>query len=147
MTSLDPAVCSLVSAAAVLAGPNSSAQRLEDALIRIALHAREGSPTLARLERVLDAHAFVAELLAVDLEETSTRAVLKLRTAPEAPDDDGVEWIRTDRTDTDYGARIASRARDLIHHRVVIHKVLEDIGSQRQVRVCVWLTDLGWADQ
>jgi hypothetical protein len=68
------------------------------------------------------------------------------RKAGQKPPDlpEGLETIRTQRTDTSDGLLLAKEASSLIGHRVVIFKINEPIGDgKRNVRVVRHLTDLG----
>lgn len=142
---VDPA---LLAAAAAVAGQGATRERLEEVLVNLALMAEEGSPTDRRLSRVLEAERFVAVLLGVKIEATSTRAVLRLAVEPGANAPEGIESIRTDRTDNRDGARMARRAQGLVGHRVVVFKAMEEMSGRtdRKVRVAAHLVDLGPAD-
>lgn len=145
MTGPAPAAVTLVAAAAIVAGPGASSGKVEETLVSLALMAEEESPTMRRLARILGAQRFVAEFVSVRIEESSTRAVLALQVKPTADAPDGVEQIRTDRTDHRDGARMFRLAQKLVGHRVIVFKVLEDMDGQpnRKVRVAVHLVDLG----
>ena len=144
MTAL-PGDPSLLAAAAVWAGPGASRGDVEDRWLALELMAEEDSPGRRRVARVLGASRFLAILSGVELEESSTRAVLTLSVGqgPGVPEE--VESIRSDRTDRREGARFLRRAQSLVGHRVVVFKVLEDIDGTRKARVAVHLVDLGEA--
>lgn len=91
-----------------------------------------------RLER---SQKFTATLLAVQVEQRSTRGVLTLRNTSgelEQP-------IRTDRGDGEAGRAMLDRARGLVGHRVRVYRQNEQMTSNAkyQVRVAVHLADLG----
>lgn len=96
----------------------------------------------ADTERIRAAKTFVAKLVDVTVEESSTRGVLHLRTIsgdPELP-------IRTDRGDTPEGKHMIDKAQQLVGHKVVIYKELES-GNSRRHRTLVNLVDLGPDDE
>lgn len=111
------------------AGMDDGRPSLEVA-VELAAQARDLEDVLARLA---DAVRFAATVEAVDYERTSTRAVVTVRAGDEP------EQLRTDRTDSSWGLLVARRAKRLVGHRVLIHKALEDAGTDRRVRVLVWL--------
>jgi hypothetical protein len=83
------------------------------------------------------------QVLAVHTEQAAARA------AGARPADlpEGLEAIRTDRTDTIDGLLMAKEATGLVGHRVVVYKINEPIkGGSLKVRVVKQLTDLGRID-
>lgn len=134
----------LLAAAVMAAGPGATDGDIIALVIRMRLMAELNSPAFKQVERVMTAQRFTADLVAVDIEESSTRAILTLR-SDSADAEDGLEQIRSDRTDHPDGARMADQARTMIGRRVLVFKAMEDAGPQKKVRVCVHLIDLGEA--
>lgn len=145
MTELnDAARVNLVTGAAVVAGPGASIPVIEALVVDLALMAESDSPIMRRLVRIQDASRFVAELVDVEIEQSSTRAVLTLKTddiTDKKPD--GIEKMRTERTDQPDGKSMWRIALGLKGHRVLVYKELQEAGPDRKVRVCIHLTDLG----
>ncbi|MFH8294936.1 hypothetical protein [Streptomyces sp. NPDC018059] len=92
------------------------------------------------LQRLASATTFPATLLAVTVEDTSTRGILRLRNVSGE-----LEVIRTDRGDSDAGAAMIARAQTLVGRRVLVYKDMEPLASnpKHKVRVAVHLMDLG----
>ncbi|MGW5442733.1 hypothetical protein [Streptomyces asiaticus] len=93
-----------------------------------------------RVQRLASATKFPATLLAVTIEDTSTRGILHLRNVSGE-----LEVIRTDRGDSDTGAAMIERAQTLVGRRVLVYKDMEALASNpmHKVRVAVHLMDLG----
>jgi hypothetical protein len=147
---LDPVRTNLISAAAMLAGPGAAQQAISDNVIALAVMARDGSPVMERLDRVLDAQMFVSTITSVEREPSSTRDIVHFRGRPTDEHPEGqTESIRTERTDNAEGAAMSVMARRMIGHRVVCYKVFDTItrkGQTQKVRILGWLTDLGLSD-
>lgn len=147
---LDPVRTNLISAAAMLAGPGAAQQAISDNVIALAVLARDGSPVMERLDRVLDAQMFVSTITSVEREPSSTRDIVHFRGRPTEEHPEGqTESIRTERTDNAEGAAMSVMARRMIGHRVVCYKVFDTItrkGQTQKVRILGWLTDLGLPD-
>lgn len=135
-------VISLLGPAFVAAGKGASDDDVCDQLIRLHLMVGDNSPVMKRMQRVTTAQPFVADLVDVTIEASSTRAVLTLSSTT-ADSEDGLEQIRTDRTDQPDGRRTAEQARLMVGRRVLVFKVMEAIDAQKKVRVCVHLVDIG----
>lgn len=92
------------------------------------------------IQRLAQATRFPATLLAVSVEESSTRGVLLLRNVSGE-----IEPIRTDRGDSESGAAMIERARQLAGRRVLIYKEMEPLASnpKNKARVVAHLMDLG----
>lgn len=89
---------------------------------------------------------FTGTVLRVDKEASSTRGLVTLKTrvhAEYAPD--GIEKVRTDRTDNPYGMAMARRLRSLTGHRVTVWVEIEKManGSGKTTRVVRHVEDLG----
>ena len=105
--------------------------------------------TLPRIENgVAPVPTFTFEQVsAIHAEQASLRAAgVKSADLPKLPD--GLEAIRTDRTDTLDGLLMAKEATSLIGHRVLVYKINEVLKSNPnlKVRVLKHLTDLGSYD-
>lgn len=131
MTTLDPVA---LAQAATAAAAGDGRPILEHAL-ELAGAARQIGTLIDRLEGCV---TFTATVETVDLEESSTRLLVSVRTR--AGED--IEQLRTDRTDTAFGRIMADRARGLVGRRVLVHKFLEDAGADRKVRVLAWIEPL-----
>lgn len=107
-------------------------------VLEVALELAGAARTIGELlERLEGCARFVATVEAVDLEESSTRLIVTVRARDQEP-----EQLRTDRTDTAWGEVMAARARRHLGQRVLVHKLLEEAGTDRKVRVLVWLDPL-----
>jgi len=91
---------------------------------------------------------FTGTVVKVTREESTTRGIVHLRTrvhAEYAPD--GIEQVRTERTDDSIGLAIARRLRSLKGHRVLLWVEIESFtsknGSKRKSRVVRHVEDLG----
>lgn len=84
------------------------------------------------------------QIAAIHQEQTAARAAGK---KPDALPD-GLEAIRTERTDTVDGRMMALEAQSLIGHRVLVYKTIEQVKNNPnlKVRVLRLLTDLGTVD-
>jgi hypothetical protein len=85
------------------------------------------------------------QISAVHAEQTAARAA-GVKPLPALPE--GLEAIRTDRTDTIDGLLMAKEASGLVGHRVLVYKVMEVAANNPniKVRVLKLLTDLGAVD-
>lgn len=151
MTELDSSArVALVAGAATVAGPGASASVIEGLVVDLALMADEDSLIMKRLVKITDAPRFVAELVDVKIEQSSTRAILSLKTddiTEKKPD--GIETMRTERTDQPDGMSMYRRALSLKGHRVLVFKFIDTAGNDatKKVRICLHLIDLGMPDE
>lgn len=95
-----------------------------------------------------DVKVFTGTVVKVTREEAITRGIVHLRTRvhPEyAPD--GIEQVRTERTDDPVGLAVAKRLRSLKGHRVLLWVEIESFqsksGANRKFRVVRHVEDLG----
>src|SRR5699024_2401544 len=113
----------------------------------------EGSTSWKLIDRLtggadgLELKRFVGTIVKVTREKSSTRGKLLLYTGTKKEIDGiepGYEIVRTDRTDDPEGLMVASEAKALIGHRVLVWVVLEPWASDcsRKTRVLVHLMDL-----
>ena len=128
----------------------------------------EGSASWKLIDRMtgnaegLDLKNFVGTITKVTREKSSTRGKLLLYTGTKQDVEDGknadgskkylpagYEIVRTDRTDDPEGLMVASEAKALLGHRVLVWVVLEPWASDanRKTRVLVHLMDLGADDR
>jgi hypothetical protein len=150
MTELDAASrVALVAGAATVAGPGASPSVIEATVVDLALMADPDSLIMKRLVRIQGAQRFVAELVDVTIEQSSTRALLKLKTddvTDKKPD--GIESMRTERTDQPDGISMYRRALGLKDHRVLVFKEVQPTADpNKKVRICLHLIDLGMPDE
>lgn len=99
-----------------------------------------------QIEEVSAAKVFAATVLDVKKEGSSTRGVATLQGRPSKYAEDGVEQVRTDRTDTPEGLAMARTLRGLKGHRVMLWVYLEEFQGKSghgKVRVVKHVEDLG----
>ncbi|MFB8025955.1 MULTISPECIES: hypothetical protein [unclassified Streptomyces] len=133
----------LVAAAATAAGPcpnNGEAawqRRVEQLAVELAFSARQVAQEMERLD---SSAKFAAYLERVEVEETSRRGVLHLRTAGGES-----EHIRTEQEHTERGNEMLRRARELTGRWVLVYRYNErKAGSEKSsVRMVARLMDLG----
>ena len=131
---------SLVTAAAQAAGPcppgdeAAWGRRVHGLAVDLHMIAAQVAQDTARLE---GAAKFVAFLERVEIEESSRRGLLTLRTT------DGAEEIRTEQQDTDRGRQMIERARSLVDRWVLVYRYNEAVGRQKTVRMVAHLMDMG----
>ncbi|ATG52087.1 hypothetical protein CFK38_11555 [Brachybacterium vulturis] len=118
----------------------------------------EGSASWKLIDRMtgnaegLDLKNFVGTIVKVTREKSSTRGKLLLYTGTKKKVDGvdpGYEIVRTERTDGPDGLMVASEAKALLGHRVLVWVILEPWASDsdRKTRVLVHLMDLGADDR
>jgi hypothetical protein len=109
------------------AGEGRWKSRFQEGMIRAAA-AMNGFPA-QEAQAVIDAQVFAGEYGGYDLEESSTRLLVKVKSdtgRDKGKDADGYERIRTDRTDGSFGKTIKARLDNVpIGSRIVVWKVLE----------------------
>lgn len=87
-------------------------------------------------ERLAEATVFTGDYLGYDYEDSSTRCIVKLFTGESKDHPDGIETIRTDRTDTSAGKMMRRKLDSLPSGcRVAAWKVMETAGQNTKVRV------------
>ena len=134
----------IVLSAVNAAGPGATDDQIVAQVSRITGFLQEGSPALNAFDRAEQCAAnttqvkgFQGDVLFVDLEQSSNRPILFLRTQPSEHHPDGIELIRMDRTDSADGDRVrdlAKLATSLIGHRVGVTVAVEKAGT-KNVRV------------
>jgi hypothetical protein len=132
---------SLVIAAAQAAGPCSPGEeavwgrRVQALAVDLHMIAKQAAQDIERLE---SASRFVAFLEKVEIEESSRRGLLTLRT----PAGD-TEHIRTEQQETDRGRDLIERARSLTGRWVLVFRYNEKASATKSVRMLAHLLDLG----
>lgn len=87
-------------------------------------------------ERLADASVFTGDYLGYEYEDSSTRCIVKLFTGESRDHPDGIETIRTDRTDSASGKMMRRKLDNLPSGcRVAAWKVMETAGQNTKVRV------------
>ncbi|HEV7899628.1 MAG TPA: hypothetical protein VGP31_17480 [Planosporangium sp.] len=98
-----------------------------------------------RLGELMNSQVFVGVLNDVEIEASSTRAMLTLTVTKDGEAAD--EMIRTDRTDGPAGRALWETAKTLIGHRVAIYKHMETRSDpNKKYRCAKHIVDLGLAD-
>jgi hypothetical protein len=98
-----------------------------------------------RLAELMDSQVFVGILTAVEIESSTTRAMLTLTVIKDGEATE--EKIRTDRTDGPAGRTLWETAKGLVGHRVAIYKHMESrTDPNKKYRCAKHVVDLGPAD-
>lgn len=104
----------------------------------------ERSAAVKAITGIENSKVFTATVLDVTKEQSSTRGLVKLKTAPSKFHEDGIEVARTERTDDPSGRAMARALRAIKGHRIVIWVEVEEInGGASKVRVIRHFEDLG----
>lgn len=147
-------ILAAVGAAGPMEGDGAAWQaRVEHAALSIMAMTTPNSTVAKAIERMAGSKKpFKAAIMAVQLEQSSTRAVVTFdsgSTREPKPDaitkqllPPGCEQVRTDRTDTPSGLAMAQRLWGLIGHDVVIWIFIEE-GDQKNYRLVAHVEDLG----
>lgn len=144
MTISDSDRRAIVLAAVGAAGPGADETAIALAAVRITAMLSGGSMVSRAIEQVDASTPFLATIVGVELEKSSKRAVLTLRSQPGPHRPDGIEHARTERYDGPLGREMARRARNLVGHHVVVWIERESTSDgSRKVRVVRHLEDLG----
>ena len=107
----------------------------------------EGSHQTKIATEVAEAQVFTSVYLGYEIEESSTRAVVSLETRVTDDHPDGVEKMRTHRTDNDQGEAMKIRLNALKQgDPILVWKAMEKMGNDRKVRVFVHFEKL-WKKQ
>jgi len=134
------------------AGPGATDDQVVQQVSRITAFLQDGSPALnafdraaQRAENTTQVKGFQGDVLFVDLEASSNRPIVFLRTQPSEHHPDGIEVVRLDRTDSADGERVrelAKHATNLIGHRVGVTVAVEKANG-KNVRILRALEDRG----
>lgn len=138
----------IIIAAAQAAGPDAGDGNwgiaVSEKAASIAAMVSPHSPVSKLVTDMAEAKAFTATILEVKKEQSSTRALVSLKTRPSEHHPSGVEPARTDRTDNPSGLALARKMRELKYHRVMVWIAMEEVsGGSRKVRVLRHVEDLG----
>jgi len=138
---------SIIAAAVAAAGPKGDNEgrwkaKLNDAIPHIAAMIHDGSRQWRIAEEVLTASVFVATYVDHEVEESSTRCIVHIDTGKSTKNyPDGIEPIRTHRTDNGQGRSMKHRLDQLEKgDEIVVWKALEAMGDgadAQKVRVLV----------
>lgn len=83
---------------------------------------------------------------AIQKEKKSTRGLVTLKVKPSTYAKDGIEQVRTERTDRPDGLAMAKKIKGLIGHKVVIFKEIEVMANGNKSAVIRHVKDLGEAN-
>jgi hypothetical protein len=140
-------IATLVAAAATAEAQNASdrplMERIADTAQQLAALASPSSDVGQRVSRLLGAKVFYGTITSVAKEESSTRAVVTMKTRPSKFHPDGIETVRTDRTDNPTGLAFAKKVQGLKGHRCRFYVAMEKASEDLEVRVLAWVDDLG----
>jgi hypothetical protein len=121
--------------------------RVSDLAAEITVMCSDRSRVARRVQGIANSKVFTATIVGGKLESSSTRGVINLRTKATEQHPDGLEQVRTERTDTPDGAAMWSRIKALKDRRVVVWvEVQEYNGGQGKVRVVQHVEDLDAAN-
>lgn len=132
---------SIVAAAIAAAGPRGSSDaawraKVNEAIPFVVAMMGEGSRQWRVADEMLSATVFVADYLGYEYEESSTRCVVKLGTTPSKRYPEGVEPIRTPRTDGPAGKSMRARLDALPEgSQLIVWKAMESSKDDMKVRV------------
>lgn len=145
---IDQIVLAAVGAAGPVAGdPTSWLDRVTDLSARIAVLCSDRSRPARKVQSILASKVFTATVVGGKLETSSTRGIVNLKTKETQQHPDGLEQVRTERTDSPDGAAMWSQIKGLKGHRVALWvEVQEYNGGAAKVRVVQHFEDLGLAD-
>lgn len=152
----------------ILAAISASGPRDEEWFARVVANTRDIALLTADnsdLSKLVDGltgeglKVFPGTITAIRRESKSTRGVVYLNTGTDhvvkgnkrVPQDpftgqpvpDGIEFVRTDRTDSEIGRSLAVQCKSLIGHRVLAYMRLEEMANGNKVRTLVGVVDQG----
>lgn len=143
----DEIIPSIIAAAIAAAGPKGSNEaawkaKINEAIPHIAAMLHDGTRQWRIAEEVLSASVFVGTYVNHEYEESSTRLIVHIDTGkPTKNYPDGIEPIRTHRTDNTQGRAMKDRLQHLkAGDEIVVWKALEAMGDgadAQKVRVLV----------
>jgi len=118
--------------------------KVADRAAAIAAWCQPGSFISKTIEQVMQSKTFVGSVVKIEQEITSTRGIVTLRTAPNEHHPDGIETVRTERTDNPLGRMMVRKVKSLIGHKALLYVEVEPISnSTRKSRVLRHIEDLG----
>lgn len=140
----------IILGAVAMTGPVGESQAEWDARLKanaksLSLMLNDNSDVARSINMLAECKNFVGTILGVQKEESSTRGFVALKTTPSKFNDEGVESVRTERTDSsDEAKAFASRLRrELIGHRVLVWVEMQETKAGQKVRVLQHVQDLG----
>jgi len=143
----------VILAAVAAAGPDNGpdergltwTQRVAETAARVVAMLDPRSEVSRAIGQVEMAKVFVATIVDVRREVSSTRGLVTLRAKVSDRHPDGIETARTERTDYPLGLAMARKLASLKDHRVMLWVELEAMGANadRRVRVIRHVEDLG----
>lgn len=93
-----------------------------------------------------NATGFAGEFVEYEMEESSSRAIITIRTKPSKDYPEGLEPLRTYPTWSDYGYQQVRRVKELAKgDRLFVYKIMEKMGEGREVRVLAHFEVIGAA--
>lgn len=128
------------------AGYPEWAARVKRNFVRVRMLMEDDSPLVESLEVLDRCRTFDANVVSVERDEKSTRGIVTLKSAPSTFHPDGIEQVRTERTDTEDGKLMAHELYSLIGHRVRLWVEKVPFKSQTgsgEIRVVRFVQDLG----
>lgn len=140
----------IILGAVAMTGPVGESQSEWDAKLKanaksLSLMLNDNSDVAKSINMLAECKNFVGIILGVQKEESSTRGFVALKTTPSKFNDEGIESVRTERTDSSEEAKaFASRLRrELVGHRVLVWVEMQETKSGQKVRVLQHVQDLG----
>lgn len=128
-------------AAIAAAGPRNDddyawKKRVNDNIPFVVAMLGEGSRQRMIASQMLDAQVFVATYRGYEVEKSSTRCLVQLETRPTERRPDGIEPIRSHRTDNPQGQSMQRRL-DRLHDgdEILVWKAMESTSSDMKVRI------------
>lgn len=139
----------VLASAAAAAGPvdNKWRQRVMENIPNIAALMSDAGREWKAAQAVLEASVFTATYVSHSVEESSTRVIVNLKTAPSKRNETGEEAVRTHRTDDVRGRMMKQRLDQLKpDDRLLVWKSLEAMASGDKVRILEHVQWIGHGD-
>lgn len=133
----------VIMAAIAAAGPRGDndylwKQKVNENIPYVVAMMGDGSRQRAVAEQTLEAQVFVATFRGYEVEASSTRCLVQLETRPSARRPDGIEPIRSHRTDNPQGKSMQRRLDDLKDgDEILVWKAMESTSTDMKVRILV----------
>lgn len=143
MSERDQLVQSIIVAAIAAAGPRGTNDaawkgKINGNISAITAMMNEGTRQWKNAVEVLDADIFVATFKGYELEESSKRLIVTLYTKPSKRYPDGLEPIRTHRTDNAAGRMMEAKLKDLrVDDEIIVWKAMETSAHDPELKVRV----------
>lgn len=140
----------IILGAVAMTGPVGDSQADWDAKLKanaksLALMLNDNSDVARSISMLADCKNFTGTILGIQKEASSTRGFIALKTVESKFSPDGIEVVRTERTDSSEEAKkFASRIRnELVGHRVLVWVEMQETKAGQKVRVLQHVQDLG----